>query len=82
MRENEAKTNASIAPLTSSSIKLPKKQRIVYDTIMKNPGLRKPIICKISNLNNNSVNDAIRALSKKELVKYQGSSKDGGYFTK
>ena len=40
-------------------IDLPKNQKIAYDVIFNNPGLRIPELSKISRLNENSVNNVI-----------------------
>lgn len=62
------------------SIKLPKNQQIVYTTILNNPGLRIPALSKICGLKETSVDNAIRKLKKQNLVEYEGTSKEGGYF--
>ena len=63
-------------------IKLPRIQKIVYETILNNPGLRKPDLSKISNIKKSSIENALRELRKKDLIEFVGSSRDGGYFIK
>ncbi len=65
----------------NNAIKLPKIQKAVYEVIVKNPGLRTPSIAVLSNLTNDKVNNAIRALRAKKLIQFIGSTKEGGYFT-
>ena len=60
--------------------KLPKIQKLVYETIAKNSGIRIPRISELSGLKQSSVDNALRELKKKELIKYAGSNKDGGYY--
>lgn len=64
---------------TYIEINLPKNQKIVYETILNNPGLRIPELSKISGLSETSVNNAIRRLRLKNLVTFNGSSRLGGY---
>lgn len=60
-------------------IDLPKNQKIVYDVIFNNPGLRIPELSKICGLNESSVNNAIRNLRKKNMIIFEGTKKTGGY---
>ncbi len=69
-------------PIHTNIIKLPKNQKIVYETIFNNPGLRIPSISKLCGLKESSVNNAIFRLRKQNLVIYIGTVKDGGYFIK
>lgn len=64
----------------TTEVKLPKIQGIVYEAISQNPGLRTPAISSLTNLNTNRINNAIKALRAKNLIKYLGSKKEGGYF--
>ena len=64
------------------TIKLPKNQQIVYDTILNNPGLRIPALSEICGLKETSVENAIRKLKIQNLIEYVGNKKDGGYFKK
>lgn len=69
-------------PIQNETIKLPKNQQIVYDTILNNPGLRIPALSKLCGLKETSVDNAIRQLKKHNLIEYIGNKKDGGYFKK
>lgn len=69
-------------PIQIKTIKLPKKQQIVYDTILNNPGLRIPALSELCGLKETSVDNAIRQLKKQNLIEYIGNKKDGGYFKK
>ena len=61
---------------------LPKKQKIVYETIYNNPGLRIPKIAEICELKEDVISTAIKELKGKNMVDYNGTSKDGGYYAK
>lgn len=64
-------------------IVLPNKQKLVYEAILNNPNSNKPRIRELSGLSDNSVKNAIQALSKKGLIYFDGkSAKTGGYFIK
>ena len=67
---------------TNNDIKLPKNQKIVYDTILNNPGLRIPAISEICGLKETTVYNAITKLRNKGFVEYIGNSKTGGYIIK
>lgn len=69
-----------IENVNSNNIKLPEIQKIVYDTIKSNPNLRTPEISFISGLSVRSVDNALRALKHKNLIVYQGTKKEGGYY--
>lgn len=69
-------------PIQIKTIKLPKKQQIVYDTILNNPGLRIPALSELCGLKETSVDNSIRQLKKQNLIEYIGNKKDGGYFKK
>lgn len=60
-------------------IDLPKNQKIVYETILNNPGLRIPELSQICGLSETSVNNAIRKIRPRNLVTFKGSSRVGGY---
>lgn len=60
--------------------KLPKIQKMVYEAIARNPGLRLPAIRNICGLKDSTVDNAIKALRKKALIKYAGTKKEGGYY--
>lgn len=60
--------------------KLPKIQKMVYETIARNPGLRLHAIRNICGLKDSTVDNAIKALRKKALIKYAGTKKEGGYY--
>lgn len=60
--------------------KLPKIQKMVYEAIARNPGLRLPAIRNICGLKDSAVDNAIKALRKKALIKYAGTKKEGGYY--
>lgn len=60
--------------------KLPKIQKMVYEAIARNPGLRLPAIRNICGLKDSTVDNAIKALRKKVLIKYAGTKKEGGYY--
>lgn len=79
-QDNSVKTNASIT--LYNSINLPKNQKIVFEAIVENPGLRIPALSKICGLKEKSVANAIAKLRQKSLIEYEGTSKDGGYFPK
>ena len=61
-------------------IKLPKKQKIVYETIYNNPGLRISGLVQICKLSEDVVYTAIKSLKTKNIVNFDGSNKDGGYY--
>lgn len=67
-------------PIITETIKLPKNQQIVYDAIYNNPGLRIPALSDICGLKITSVDNTIRSLKQKNLIKYIGTKKDGGYY--
>ena len=69
-------------PIQNETIKLPKNQQIVYDTILNNPGLRIPALSKLCGLKEKSIDNAILKLKKQDLIKYIGTSKNGGYYLK
>ena len=60
--------------------KLPKIQKMVYEAIARNPGLRLPAIRNICGLKDSAGDNAIKALRKKALIKYAGTKKEGGYY--
>lgn len=60
--------------------KLPKIQKMVYEAIARNPGLRLPAIRNICGLKDSTVDNAIKTLRKKALIKYAGTKKEGGYY--
>ena len=60
--------------------KSPKIQKLVYETIANNSGIRIPRISELSGLKQTSIDNALRELKKKNLIKYAGSKKDGGYY--
>lgn len=60
--------------------KLPTIQKLVYETIAKNPGLRIPRISEMSGLKESQVHNALKELRKKDVIIYAGSNKDGGYY--
>lgn len=53
---------------------------MVYEAIARNPGLRLPAIRNICGLKDSTVDNAIKALRKKVLIKYAGTKKEGGYY--
>ena len=63
-------------------IKLPKKQKIVYETIYNNPGLRIPKIAEICKMKEDVISTAIKGLKSKDMIDYEGTSKEGGYYVK
>lgn len=74
--------NQDVENKVNKSIKLPKNQRIVYETILQNPGLRIPDISILCGLKEKSVENAIKKLKSKEIIVYLGIKKYGGYFIK
>jgi len=58
---------------------LPKMQKLVYNIILNNPGIKRPSICKIAEITDGSAKSIIRELSKKQLIHFIGSPKNGGY---
>lgn len=48
---------------------------MVYEAIARNPGLRLPAIRNICGLKDSTVDNAIKALRKKVLIKYAGTKK-------
>lgn len=69
-------------PIQVNEIELPKNQRIVYDTILDNPGLRIPALSQLCGLKETSINNSIRKLKEQNLIEYQGTSRSGGYYIK
>lgn len=69
-------------PIQEMEIKLPKVQKIVYETIIKNPGCRIPELSEKSGLKERSIDNALRTLKNKNLVEFVGGKKDGGYYGK
>ena len=66
--------------ITYDPKKLPKIQKLVYETIANNSGIRIPRISDLSGLKQTSIDNALRELKKKNLIKYAGTSRDGGYY--
>lgn len=66
---------------TVADIVLPNKQKLVYEAILNNPGLKIPELSQICNLKETSVDNAIRALKHKNLITFKGVPKKGGYYT-
>lgn len=66
--------------ISIEEMKLPKNQKLIYDVICENPGLRVPDISSKSGLKKSSVDNAIRELKNKEIIKFVGTSKGGGYY--
>ena len=60
--------------------KLPEKQRIVYETISNNPGIKVKEIARISKLPEESIRTAIKSLKSKKIIILKGSKKIGTYF--
>lgn len=60
--------------------KLPKIQKMVYETIARNPGLRIPNISEVSGLKESQIHNALKELRKKSMIKYAGSNKYGGFY--
>ena len=58
---------------------LPKMQKLVYNIILNNPGIKRPSICKIAEITYGSAKSIIREFSKKHLIHFIGSTKNGGY---
>lgn len=77
-----AKINASITPVISIPKKLPNNQQVVYDIILNNPGLRIPAISDLCQLKQDSVDNSIKKLKKRDLIEYIGKPKNGGYYVK
>lgn len=80
--KEETSDNKNVDNAKNTDIKLPKNQKIVYETILNNPGLRIPVLSEICGLKENSINNSLFRLRKLELIEFKGSSKDGGYFVK
>lgn len=53
---------------------------MVYEAIARNLGLRLHAIRNICGLKDSTVDNAIKALRKKALIKYAGTKKEGGYY--
>lgn len=49
--------------------KLPKIQKMVYETIARNPGLRIPNISEVSGLKESQIHNALKELRKKSMIK-------------
>lgn len=64
----------------NSTLQLPKMQKIVYNTILDNPGINKPQICTVTGISDGSAKSIIRELTKKELIHFVGPRKSGGYY--
>lgn len=80
--KEETSDNKNVDNAKNTDIKLPKNQKIVYETILNNPGLRIPVLSEICGLKESSINNSLFRLRKLELIEFKGSSKDGGYFVK
>lgn len=53
--------------------------KLVYNIILNNPGIKRPSICKIAEITDGSAKSIIRELSKKQLIHFIESTKNGGY---
>lgn len=61
------------------NITITKNAKLVYNIILNNPGIKRPSICKIAEITDGSAKSIIRELSKKQLIHFIGSPKNGGY---
>ena len=52
---------------------------MVYETIARNPGLRIPNISEVSGLKESQIHNELKELRKKNMIKYAGSNKCGGF---
>ena len=59
---------------------LPEKQLMVYKIIKSNNGINMTNIASLLGFNKTTVDNAIRALKKKEIVVFKGTNRSGGYF--
>jgi Fic family protein len=56
--------------------------KTVYDFIEQNPGCRKPLIAKKTNIPIKTVEKHIAKLQEMNKIKFVGASKSGGYYLK
>ena len=63
-----------------TEVKLLENEQIVYDLISQNPGLNASSLSKLSDFDENNIRYTIKKLRQKELIKYEGAPKKGGYF--
>ena len=61
---------------------LPEKQLLVYGIISSHPGLNAKQISEMLTLKNSSIETAIKGLRKKEIIEYEGTTRNGGYIIK
>lgn len=53
--------------------------KMFYNIILNNPEIKRPSICKIAEITDGNAKSIIRELSKKQLIHFIGSPKNGGY---
>lgn len=61
---------------------LPEKQLLVYGIISSHPGLNAKQISEMLTLKKSSIETAIKGLRKKEIIEYEGTTRNGGYIIK
>ncbi|MCD7807751.1 MAG: putative DNA binding domain-containing protein [Erysipelotrichaceae bacterium] len=81
-KDKDDKTNGSSTIVLFDLSTLPNNQRIVFETIVKNPGLRAPAISEMSGLKEKAVSNAISKLKKSDLIEFIGTPRKGGYYQK
>ena len=59
---------------------LPEKQLMVYGIIKAHEGVNVIKICNMLGLHRGTIDNAIRALRKKEIIEFRGNNRYGGYF--